>query len=360
MTALASFPAFRYRIFDLSRPPQSPPKNSGLYPPGGPRWRFPTMLAFMFHSAAALLLSLYSRPLLLLALTTLFWSGSSIAGRLAIGEVSPLAVVFLRWILVSALMLSLYGRQTRSEWPLLRQHLPIIFLISLCGLTAFNSLFYIAAHSTSAVNLGIIQGATPMFVLLGVFIILRTPVRPLQIIGVLVTMTGVACIASQGDLTRLRQLAINSGDALMILACILYALYAILLRNRPAVSGLVFLTALSVVAAISSVPLILLEILQDSLQMPTAKGWLIVAYIAIFPSCLAQIFFIRGVELIGPGRAGVFINLVPIFSSLLAVGLLGEPFYIYHAVALALILAGIALSERSIGTGRDSTRRHAD
>lgn len=133
----------------------------------------------------------------------------------------------------------------------------------------------------------------------------------------------------------------------MIIACVLYALYAVLLRNRPAVSGLVFFTALSVVAAISSVPLFLLEIAQGSLQMPTFKGWLIVAYIALLPSCLSQIFFMRGVELIGPGRAGVFINLVPIFSSLLAVLLLGEPFHGYHAVALALVLMGIALSERS-------------
>jgi drug/metabolite transporter (DMT)-like permease len=219
--------------------------------------------------------------------------------------------------------------------------------MGICGFTAFNSLFYIAAHETTAVNLGIIQGAMPMFVLFGAFVILRAPVRMLQIVGALVTMSGVAFIASQGDFARLAEFEVNPGDGLMIIACVLYALYAVLLRKRPAVSGLVFFTVLSVVAAVSSLPLFVLEIAQGTLQMPTAKGWLIVAYIALFPSCLSQIFFMRGVELIGPGRAGVFINLVPIFSSLLAVMLLGEPFHGYHAIALTLVLLGIALSERS-------------
>lgn len=143
----------------------------------------------MARSGTLALTSFYSRPLLLLLLTTLFWSGNAIAGRLAIGEVSPLAVVFLRWILVSALMLALYGRQTRAEWPLLKKHLPIIVAMGICGFTAFNSLFYIAAHETTAVNLGIIQGAMPMFVLFGAFVILRTPVRMLQLLGALVTMS---------------------------------------------------------------------------------------------------------------------------------------------------------------------------
>ncbi len=300
----------------------------------------------MSQTGSTLVSSFYARPVLLLFLTTLFWAGNTIAGRLAIGEVSPLAVVFLRWVFVSALMVTLYGRQVRAEWPMLRKHLPMMVLMGTIGLTAFNSLFYIAAHSTTALNLGIIQGSMPMFVLLGALLILRTPIRTLQALGVLVTMTGVVLIASRGDFSRLAGLEVNPGDGLMIIACILYSLYAVLLRNRPAVSGMVFFTVLSVVAAIVSIPVFAFEFVQGTVQWPTPKGWLIVAYISIFPSFLSQIFFMRGVELIGPGRAGVFINLVPILSSLLAVSLLGEPFHFYHAAALILVLAGIVLSER--------------
>lgn len=300
----------------------------------------------MSHSGSSLLARFFDRPILLLVLTTLFWGGNTIAGRLAIGEVSPMAVVLLRWIGVSGLLLVLYGRQLRAEWPTLRRHLPILIAMGICGFTAFNALFYIAAHSTTAVNLGIIQGSMPMFVLLGALVILRTPIRPLQALGVLVTMAGVAFIAAQGDLSRLAGLEVNAGDALMIIACILYSLYAVLLRKRPPVSGMVFFTMLAVIAAMTSVPIFAVEALQGTLQWPTPKGWLVIAYITIFPSFLSQIFFMRGVELVGPGRAGVFINLVPIFSSLLAVGLLGEPFHLYHAAALCLVLIGIALSER--------------
>ncbi|WP_428700226.1 DMT family transporter [Stappia sp.] len=309
----------------------------------------------MSQPGSTLAARFYARPILLLVLTTLFWAGNTIAGRLAIGEVSPLAVVFLRWVFVSALMVALYGRQVRAEWPMLRKHLPMMALMGTIGLTAFNALFYIAAHSTTALNMGILQGSMPMFVLLGALIILRTPVRPLQALGVLVTMTGVVFIASQGDFARLAELKVNPGDGLMIAACILYSLYAVLLRNRPAVSGMVFFTVLSVIAAIVSVPVFAFEFVQGTVQWPTPKGWLVVAYISIFPSFLSQIFFMRGVELIGPGRAGVFINLVPIFSSLLAVMLLGEPFHLYHALALALVLVGIALSERKSRTAAPVT-----
>ncbi|SDT97787.1 DMT family transporter [Stappia sp. ES.058] len=288
----------------------------------------------------------FAQPILLLSLTALFWAGNTIAGRLAIDQVSPLAVVFLRWLAVSALMVTLYGRQVKAEWPILKRYLPVMVLMGMFGFTAFNALFYIAAHSTTALNLGIIQGSMPMFVLLGALAILRTPIRALQACGVVLTMSGVAFIASQGDLSRLAELKINPGDALMITACLLYSLYAVLLRKRPAVSGMVFFTVLSVIAAIVSVPVFAIELVQGTQQWPTAKGWLVVAYITIFPSFLSQIFFMRGVELIGPGRAGVFINLVPIFSSFLAVALLGEPFHFYHAAALVLVLMGIGLSER--------------
>lgn len=300
----------------------------------------------MSQPGSTLAARFYARPILLLALTALFFGGNTIAGRLAIGEVSPMAVVFLRWVFVSVLMVAFYGHQVRAEWPLLKKHLPMMVLMGTIGLTAFNALFYIAAHSTTALNMGILQGSMPMFVLLGALVILRIPIRPLQAVGVLVTMTGVVFIASQGDFARLAELKVNPGDGLMIVACILYSLYAVLLRNRPAVPGMVFFTVLSVIAAIVSVPVFAFEFVQGTVQWPTPKGWLVVAYITIFPSFLAQIFFMRGIELIGPGRAGIFINLVPIFSSLLAVVLLGEPFHLYHAAALCLVLAGIALSER--------------
>lgn len=289
---------------------------------------------------------IFGNAALLLILTTLMWGGNTVAGRLAIDEVSPMAVVALRWIIVSVVMVSVTLPRLKAEWPLIKAHLGRLSLMALFGFTGFNSLFYVAAHRTTAVNLGIIQGAMPVLVLIGAVLAFGVRVRPLQVVGILITLAGVAMVAAQGDPDVLLHLSINPGDGIMLIACLFYAGYTLSLRNRPQVSGLVFFAVLSVVAALTSIPGLFYEHAVDTLQWPTFEGWLVVLYIALFPSSLAQIFFMRGVELIGPARAGVFINLVPIFAAGLGILILGEPFHAYHAIALVMVLGGIWLSER--------------
>jgi drug/metabolite transporter (DMT)-like permease len=293
-----------------------------------------------------LIAALFRQPLLLLSLTALFWAGNAVASRLAVGEVSPLLLVFLRWAIVCGLLLPFLTGRIRAAWPQIRPRLKVILVMAVLGFTGFNALFYIAAHSTTALNIGIIQGAIPIFVLLAAFAFHRTAVTPLQAGGVALTVLGVALVASQGSLSRLAALTFNLGDVIMVLACLFYALYAVALKSRPAIDGLVFFAFLALIAALAALPLALFELLRGDLILPSPKGWTITAYIALFPSCIAQIFFMRGVDLIGPGRAGVFVNLVPIFAALLAVLILSEPFRWYHAGALALVLSGIVVAQR--------------
>jgi drug/metabolite transporter (DMT)-like permease len=284
--------------------------------------------------------------MLLLALTALFWAGNAVASRLAVGEVSPFLLVFLRWSIVCLLLLPFLWRRILANWASLRPRLKVVVFMALFGFTGFNALFYIAAHSTTALNIGIIQGAIPIFVLLAAFAAYRTPVSLVQTAGVALTVLGVVLVASQGSLSRLAGLTFNLGDMIMVLACLFYALYATALKNRPAIDGLVFFAFLALIAALASLPLLALEVATGELILPTAKGWVVTAYIALFPSCIAQIFFMRGVDLIGPGRAGVFVNLVPVFAALLAVLILSEPFRWYHAGALTLVLTGIVVAQR--------------
>ena len=289
---------------------------------------------------------LFGNAYLLLVLTTLSWGGNAVAGRLAVGEVSPMALTALRWTGV-VLLIALFARHRLiAEWPVLRRHLPYLGALGALGFTGFNALFYIAAHSTVAINIGIIQGSIPVFVLLGAYAAYRTPVTGLQFVGVAATMLGVAIIAAQGDIARLADLAFNKGDLLMVMACLLYAGYTVALRKRPAVSGLAMFSVMAVAALLTSLPLVAAEAALGRFQWPTPTGWAVLGFVAIFPSFLAQIFFLRSVELVGPGRAGVFVNLVPIFSALLAVLILGERFQLYHALALVFVLGGIALAER--------------
>lgn len=288
----------------------------------------------------------YGNAFLMLALTTLFWGGNTVAGRLAVGEVSPMVVVFLRWVIVAGILIPLQWPHIRTEWPLMRPYFPGMALMAVFGFVGFNTLFYIAATKTTAVNLGIIQGSMPILVLIGSVVAFGTRARLVQVLGILLTLAGVTLIAAQGKLEVLRALAVNPGDGIMLVACVLYSGYTLALRNRPQVSPLSFFAVLAGISTLTSLPGLFYDIAAGSVQWPTEQGWLVVLYIALFPSCLAQIFFMRGVELIGPARAGVFINLVPIFAAVLAVSILGEPFEWHHGTALVLVLGGIWLSER--------------
>ena len=289
---------------------------------------------------------LYEWPGVLLTLTAIFWAGNALASRLAVGHISPFLLVFLRWGLVLAFLWPLYGAQVRAHWSEVRPMLGKIAVLSLLGFTGFNALFYYAGHHTTALNLGILQASIPVVVLLGAF--LMHGVRPtlLQIAGVLITSLGVVVVATGGAPLSILESGLNRGDLAMLVACVLNAMYIVALGDRPAMSGPAFLTLLALMAALTSVPLVLVEAVTTGLSLPTLQGWLVMLYVAIFPSCLAQLFFLRGVDLIGPGRAGVFVNLVPVFAAILAVLLLNEPFGLYHGVALVLVIGGISLAQR--------------
>ena len=135
----------------------------------------------------------------------------------------------------------------------------------------------------------------------------------------------------------------------MMIACTSYAVYTIALRDRPRVSGFVFFSVLAGAALLISLPLLVYEVAAGLVVWPDALGWAVLLYVALLPSLLSQIFFMRSVELIGPNRAGLFVNLVPVFGAILGVALLGEPFRAYHAIALFLVLGGIWLAERHRG-----------
>ncbi len=265
--------------------------------------------------------------------------------RVAVGEVSPMLIVSLRWLGVVMLLFIFARPVIYREWDQLKAHLPVLFLMGALGFTAFNALFYLAAHTTTALNIGIIQGIVPIFLLAGAWFLYRVPVSLLQGLGAIITILGVCIVAAAGNLEKLASLSINQGDYLLLFACLLYSGYALVLRRFAGVSALSLFAVVSVAAFIASLPLSLVELYLGSLQWPTPKGWIVVLLITLLPSFLAQVFFIRSVKELGAGRAGIFVNLVPVFSSILAVSILGEPFQVYHAVALILVIGGIGLAE---------------
>jgi drug/metabolite transporter (DMT)-like permease len=179
----------------------------------------------------------------------------------------------------------------------------------------------------------------------------------MQIAGVVVTLVGVLVVASRGDLAVLASLSFNFGDVLMLVGAACYAGYTLSLRRRPDVPGMTFFFLMALGAFLSSLPLLAIEALIGRTQWPTLQGWAVLLFVGLAPSLIAQRCFMRGVELIGPGRAGLFVNLVPVFGAFLSVVILGEAFGLYHAVALALVLAGILLAEQRMGSSTQPRQR---
>lgn len=290
---------------------------------------------------------MYRQAYIFLCLTTLFWGGNAVASRLAVGHVSPMMLTTLRWIIGSSLLIFFAWPHLKRDWPGIRAKLPLLAFLGMMGFTGFNALFYSSAQFTSAINIAIEQGAIPMVIFVVNFLLFRLRVTALQVAGFMLSLVGVAIVASHGEFARLLDLDVNFGDALMLVAVLLYAAYTVGLRLKPDIHWLSLMCVLSLFALLASLPLVAWEAATDRLIVPDAQGWMVVGYVVVFPSLLAQSLYIRGNELIGGNRAGLFINLVPIFGTLLSIVILGEEFFAYHAVALTLVLGGIWLAEHS-------------
>ena len=290
-------------------------------------------------------MKILTNPHFLLTLTSIFWAFNTVAGRAAVGEVSPLLIVSVRWFFVSIILSILCRNQLIETWRILNKKIKWLIFMGLFGFTGFNSAYYVAAHDTIAINLGLVQGTMPAFIIIIAWIWLKDKINFTQFLGVLITFIAVLIVVCSGNFNALIELELNSGDIVMIFACTLYAIYAVGLRKKPKISALPLLTFFAYIAFLGSFPGLIYEIYSNQLILPGQKGFIILGVIIIFPSFLAQIFFMKGVEKIGPSRSGLYTNLVPVFSSLLAVFFLGEEFKFFHLLSLIMIFIGIYLFE---------------
>ncbi|MBX4991542.1 drug/metabolite transporter (DMT)-like permease [Rhizobium binae] len=281
-----------------------------------------------------------------LVIATLCWGGNSVAGKLAVGHVSPMMLTFLRWFLAVAVITLISVPQLRKDWPIARKNLPLLLCYGAIGYSLFNAMLYSAVQYTTAINVAIEQAGIPMLIFLLNFVFFRTGISLAQCFGFAMTLLGVALTAAHGDLATLLQLQLNWGDGLMLIAIVAYSLYTIFLRWKPRVDWRTLMAFPAIAAMLTSLPLLLWEAGRGATQWPDQAGWAITLYTAIFPSLLAQILYIKGVEAIGANRAGLFINLVPVFGTLLSVALVGETLQSFHMVSLALTLGGIAIAEK--------------
>lgn len=283
---------------------------------------------------------------LLLMLPPLFWAGNAVLGRAVAGEVPPVGLAFWRWAVGTMILLPFAWRPLLADRGVLLAHWRIILLLTVVGISLFNTMLYLGLESTTAVNGVMLQTAMPVLIVLMSFAFFRDRVTAAQALGILVSIVGALVLIAHGDVATLLGLAFNAGDLYVVLAVISYAAYTALLRRRPTVHPLSFIATIFGLGALTLLPFYLLETASGRPMPLTPQALLSVGYVSLFASILSYLCYNRVVALLGANTAGLSIHLVPVFGSLLAIAFLGESLHWYHAVGIALIAGGIVLATR--------------
>lgn len=284
---------------------------------------------------------------ILLTLTMALWAGNHILGRWANGLIPPMTLAFLRWSLAAVLILPFAWPSIRADWAVIRTHWVRMLVLGFLGSGIYNTLQYIALTGTTATNAAILNSWGPVLIVLAGAALFGDRLRANQLGGMALSLMGVAVVVLQGDPARLQTLTFNQGDLVMLFATAVWSLYTALLRTRPAISTLSFVGVTYVIAGFVNLPLAAWEHAQGLHVAWSAATVAAVLYAGVLASLVAYLCYARAVEIIGANRTGAFIHLIPLFTSLMAMVLLGEQPAAYHAAGFGLILAGVWTATRS-------------
>ena len=286
-------------------------------------------------------------PYLLLSLAILFWAGNTVVGRAVRVDIPPLAFAFWRWLIAAFLILGLAWPHLGKDWETVKRSWPRLLLLAAIGIAGFNPLLYSGLQYTTAINSFLLQAMMPVFIVWLSFLIFREKVSISQIAGLVICLAGAIVIITKGDLEILVRLSLNLGDVLIFIAVVLYAGYSALLRIRPQMHDLTFMAVTFWMGALLLLPPYLWETFSAGRPIEFNQTSLMaVGYVALFPSIVSYFCFNRGIELVGANRGGMFMYLMPVFGSILAIIFLGESLRWFHLAGVGLILPGLILASR--------------
>lgn len=296
-------------------------------------------------------------PYLLLTLTMLFWSGSSVVANWLKDVMSPEAINFGRWVFSLLLLAPMTARELIAKRAVLLRDWKLLALLAFAGGAGFHTLQYWSLHWTTVSNNGLIQSIMPVCIMAMSWLLFRDRVGKQLAAGMTSSFLGVLVILSRGNLGVVLDLSFNPGNVLVVAAVMMWSFYAVLLRRRPAeLSPLALLEAITIYTVIELIPVIAAEAVWGH---PVVWSWKVgagITYLGVFAAALANLFWNEASHRIGPNRAAPFVHLLPLFSLLLGVGLVGERLHPYHAPAIVLILGGIGLATAPRLWGKSSPR----
>lgn len=287
-------------------------------------------------------------PAVTMVLPPLFWAGNAVAGRLAVGQLPPIALAFWRWLFALLLILPFGLPRVVAQRNEVRRRWKVLALVALFSVTAYNTLLYVALTSTTAVNATLVSAAIPVAIVLLSRLWLGEAVGLRQAAGIVISLAGVVLVIARGDPARLLALGLQPGDFWVLAAVASWAVYSVLLRRHPSdLSPLALLTVQMILGWLFLVPFYLWELTTAQVFLLTWQSAGLIAFVAVFPSILAYHLWNQGVASLGANLAGQYTYLIPVFTALLAVLLLGESFRWFHAAGLVAIVGGIRLAAKS-------------
>jgi len=284
----------------------------------------------------------------LLAATTLFWSFNYILVRVFREEAAPIAMAFWRWVAALAILLPFAWRDVVAEWPALRANWRRLLVLGAfsCGL---NSVFaYIGIQQTTVMNASLLNAASPIFIVLLGVPLAAERLGALRATGMLVSFIGVVCIVARGELGALSAVRPNAGDFFVLAACFVWGIYTNLVRRWAAgITPVVALAAMMAAGLAVTLPFYAAEAAFHRSTEWSLPLVLAILVLGLFGSLLANLFWNRSVVVLGSGRSAAMVNLLPLFTILMAMTFLGERLAAYHLIGAALIFAGIAIVTRA-------------
>jgi drug/metabolite transporter (DMT)-like permease len=290
-----------------------------------------------------------SMPYLLLTLAALFWGGNYVVGHILVQGADPILMTEARWALTALLLVVLYHRQISESRVLLRKNAPTLLILTLCGQVSFPLTLYIGLQTTSALNAAIYMSATPCMVLIINRLIFHDRVSRRNWLGVIFSTAGVLILLLQGNLLHPEGLrSFQSGDLWAMGSALSWALYCSLLRNKDRrIPANAFVAVSSLVGALLLIPVVILWLVrQPALSFAAYHDAFFLsglAYLVIFPSWLAYLFWNKGIAAIGATRGEIYTHIIPLSGGILSILFLHTPPHVYHLASALLIMTGIGI-----------------
>lgn len=277
-------------------------------------------------------------------MATVIWSGNFIVARGLIDTIPPVSLAYWRWLVAVIALAPLAMKPLIADWPVIKDNFLYICITSILGVSVFNTLIYIASHTTTAINLSLIAITFPVFIILLSRVLYHELLTTNKALGVFLVTLGIVILLTKGDVSILKNINFTQGDLWMLLAAITFALYSLLLKKKPPQLGtrsfqmitfsigLLFLTPFYIWEAANS---------EFKIQTISSSTFYSILYLGLFASLASYILWGKAVEKIGPTKSSMIYYSLPIFSGLLAYLVLGEAIENIHLLSMFLIATGI-------------------